>query len=53
MYFLSGEAMCETVSPARSEISSKAGTGVAGFEFWALLTMPNTPISKKGIEKIK
>src|ERR1700678_924551 len=53
MYFLSGEAMCETVSPARSEMSSKVGTGAVGFEFCALLTMPSAPINAKAIEKIK
>ena len=42
MYFFSGEAMCETVSPARAEISSNLGTRADELGFCALLAAHTT-----------
>jgi hypothetical protein len=53
MYFLSGEAMCDTPNPARELISSKVGTGDAGLEFCAPLLTQQRAINRRKAATIK
>src|SRR6202789_3542819 len=52
MNFLSGDAMGDTVSPARALISSRTGTGRACLAFWVPLAAQHKTISGTAIEKM-
>jgi hypothetical protein len=49
---MSGEAIGETVSPARAEMSPKTDTGRAGSGFWAWLATPSKLVNAIAIVRI-
>jgi hypothetical protein len=52
MNFLSGDAMWDTVSPARALMSSNTGTGGVCLAFWVPLAAQHKTTSGTAIEKM-